>query len=123
MVLHYGLQLLRGLGVLREAEVVHRDIKPANLLVNAANRLKICDFGMALVHSKPAFAVPNMVIGNPFYCAPEQNLLGDDVDHRADLYSTAVLLWRMLTGIYPKPPPLVPGVSCLRVDPCPALWL
>lgn len=100
-VLHYGRQLLSGLACLHHNDIIHRDIKPQNLLITDDDQLKICDFGMAL-SATTAFSGPtNINIGSPFYAAPEQNKNPDSVDGRADLYSVAVLLYRMLTGLLP----------------------
>lgn len=97
----FGIQLLEGLRMLHDGGVVHRDIKPFNLLVGAENRLRICDFGMALDGGQSLVGDANMVIGSPFYAAPEQNRQTGGVDGRADLYSAAVILYRMLTGLFP----------------------
>ncbi len=100
-VLHYGRQLLSGLACLHHNGVIHRDIKPQNLLITDDDQLKICDFGMAL-SATTAFASPdNIQVGSPFYAAPEQTRTPDSVDGRADLYSAAILLYRMLTGLLP----------------------
>lgn len=100
-VLYYGRQLLTGLACLHYNDIIHRDIKPQNLLITDDDQLKICDFGMAL-SATTAFSGPaNINIGSPFYCAPEQTQAPDSVDGRADLYSAAVLLYRMLTGLLP----------------------
>ena len=93
--------MLKGLETLHQADIIHRDIKPFNLLVGEDNQLRICDFGMVLVDGLSLIGKANMVIGDPFYAAPEQNRQADDVDGRSDLYSAAVLLWRMLTGMFP----------------------
>ncbi len=112
----FGIQLLEGLKLLHDAGVVHRDIKPFNLLVSGDNRLRICDFGMALDGGQSLVGEANMIIGSPFYAAPEQNRQAGDVDGRADLYSAAVILYRMLTGLFPgkKRRPLSLGNPALQ---------
>jgi serine/threonine protein kinase len=93
--------------------VIHRDLKPANLMiVNAGTpqeSLKVMDFGLAHLASKPHLSKEQLsgagVIvaqGTPAYISPEQ-LRGDDVDGRADLYSTGVILYESLTGRLPFP--------------------
>ncbi|QQG66695.1 protein kinase domain-containing protein [Desulfobulbus oligotrophicus] len=100
-VLHYGRQILAGLGFLHYNNIVHRDIKPQNILVTDEDIIKICDFGMALVNGTSFSGPSNMQIGSPYYTPPEQRKNPNAVDGRADLYSTAVLLYRMLTGKLP----------------------
>jgi len=95
-------QILQGLDGLHRAGVVHRDIKPANILLDKFKQVKIVDFGLArtesLDHNRPA----GLVIGSPYYAAPEQEENPAIADHRADLYSAAVVLYRMVTGNLPE---------------------
>lgn len=100
-VLHYGTQILEGLIYLHYNNIVHRDIKPQNILVTDSDLVKICDFGMALVDGISFSGPVNMQIGSPCYSPPEQKKTPHQVDGRADCYSTAVLLYRMLTGTLP----------------------
>ena len=83
---------------------VHRDIKPANLLLAPSGRVRITDFGIARVDAELGFQTTRagVVKGSPRFMAPE--LLSDsDVDHRADQFSTAVVLYELLSGepLYP----------------------
>jgi len=76
--------------------VVHRDIKPANILVTETGHAKIADFGIAKLNLAH-FTVPGRVLGTPAYMAPEQ-LSGEGVDGRSDLFSLGVILYVMVTG-------------------------
>jgi len=96
-----GKQLLRALEVAHEQGVIHRDIKPQNVVVTPDGILKVMDFGIARLAKRTAGVTQaGMVVGTPEYMAPEQ-LLGDDVDARADLYAAGVVLYECLTGHVP----------------------
>ncbi len=75
--------------------VVHRDVKPANIIITADNRVKITDFGIARLDTSN-LTQEGQLLGTPNYMAPEQ-ILGKEVDHRADLFSLGVVLYEMLT--------------------------
>jgi serine/threonine-protein kinase len=97
-----GKQLCRALEVAHEEGIVHRDIKPHNLLVDPAGFLKVMDFGIArLAEGRPvsgeALTGVGVVVGTPQYMAPEQ-LFGEPVDQRTDLYATGAVLFECLTG-------------------------
>ncbi len=79
--------------------VIHRDIKPANILVTPDGHAKIADFGIAKLNLAH-FTLPGRVLGTPAYMAPEQ-LSGEGVDGRSDLFSVGVILYAMVTGHSP----------------------
>jgi HAMP domain-containing protein len=102
-VLPIAKQLCRALEVAHDEGVIHRDIKPQNMVVEANGVLKVMDFGIARLASRPADAgqtQQGMVVGTPEYMAPEQ-LVGDELDARADLYATGVVLYECLHGRVP----------------------
>jgi len=80
-------------------DVVHRDIKPANILLTTAGQAKIADFGIAKLN-QAHLTLPGHVLGSPAFMAPEQ-LSGEGVDPRSDLFSLGVILYTMLTGYRP----------------------
>ncbi|MGE4299005.1 MAG: protein kinase [Desulfovibrionaceae bacterium] len=100
----YVRQTLLALGRMHYAGVVHRDIKPFNILLTDLDRVKVIDFGLSRLRGEVAASAPsNIKIGTPYYTAPEQETDPDGADRRADLFSVAVMLYRMLTGALPEP--------------------
>jgi len=100
-VLALAAQLTRALEAAHAQGVIHRDIKPQNLLLDANGALKVLDFGVSRLNgSAAASGEAGLLIGTPDYMAPEQ-LLGHDIDARADLYATGVVLFECLTGQLP----------------------
>ncbi|MEI7813922.1 MAG: protein kinase [Coriobacteriia bacterium] len=93
-------QLLDAVGYAHSKGVVHRDIKPENVFVTPDGRVKLTDFGIAHVGSGTALTQAGTVMGTPGYMAPEQ-VTGSAVDGRADIFSTGVLAYEMLTGSNP----------------------
>jgi class 3 adenylate cyclase/tRNA A-37 threonylcarbamoyl transferase component Bud32 len=92
-------QLLDALDNAGRKGVVHRDIKPANLILLPDGTLKIADFGIARIESSQ-LTQTGAAIGTPTYMSPEQ-LLGQPVDGRSDLFSAGVVLYQFLTGEKP----------------------
>lgn len=97
----YTLQILVGLSRLHQAGIIHRDIKPYNILVTDQNTVKITDFGLSKLRGEDFRGPSNLMVGSPYYAAPEQELDPNQVDARADLYAVGVMLYRMLTGELP----------------------
>jgi len=92
-------QIALGLEAAREAGIVHRDLKPHNVFLadqDGGQRWKILDFGVSKQGGSGTLTRGH-VVGTPAYMAPEQ-ARGEDVDHRADVYSLAAILYRAVTG-------------------------
>jgi hypothetical protein len=91
-----ALHVAQGLESAREAGIVHRDLKPHNVFLGQDGRWKILDFGVSKSGGSGTLTKGH-VIGTPAYMAPEQ-ARGENVDHRADVYSLAAILYRSITG-------------------------
>jgi len=89
-------QVADGLEAARVAGIVHRDLKPHNLFQSQDGRWKILDFGVSKTGGSGTLTKGH-VVGTPAYMAPEQ-ARGENVDHRADVYSLAAILYRAITG-------------------------
>jgi eukaryotic-like serine/threonine-protein kinase len=138
--IHIARQILRGLAHAHSLGVVHRDIKPDNVFLVARDGdpdfVKLLDFGIAKLFGDAAEGMSQLTqtgtaVGTPSYLSPEQ-VLGGDIDGRADLYSTTVVLYEMLSGRTPfagdavemvrqhvaaSPPPIAEVAPDVEVSP------
>ena len=120
VVRQLGIQLAQGLAAAHGEGVLHRDLKPANLRVTNDGRLKILDFGLATLSRESVVAVskttesmisvPSGIAGTLPYMSPEQ-LLGDAIDERSDIYSAGVVLFELSTGRLPFQDASVPKLT------------
>jgi serine/threonine protein kinase/Tol biopolymer transport system component len=101
-----ALQIAHGLAAAHEKGVIHRDLKPENVFITKEGRVKILDFGIAKLSPTtsgdgPTFQMaatePGMVIGTVGYMSPEQ-VRGEQVDRRSDIFAFGAILYEMLTG-------------------------
>ncbi|WP_437798870.1 nSTAND1 domain-containing NTPase [Sorangium sp. So ce693] len=119
VVIELMTPVIRALVCAHEHGIVHRDLKPENILLDDAGCIKVVDFGIAkqieakvvstMTSARAALAGGagqrrrSAAVGTPRYMSPEQ-LLGGDVDHRADLWAVGIMLYELLTGKHPLEP-------------------
>ncbi len=93
-------KLASALTALHRANVLHRDIKPSNVLMDEAGEPRIADFGLACLQWGPSITTSGTFLGTPAYASPEQ-VMGESLDQRSDLYALGVLIFQMVTGSLP----------------------
>ena len=132
-------QVLKGLGEAHSRGIIHRDIKPANIMLcerqGRANYVKILDFGLAKLVSGSSDITKQNVLGTPTCLSPEQ-IKGEKLDQRVDVYAVGILFYYMLAGVVPfegtfgevllkvsteELPPLAVRVPDAPVDLCRAI--
>jgi len=97
----YILATLSALSCAERSGIVHRDIKPDNILITPDGQVKITDFGLAHICGRARITSSGESLGTPCYMSPEQVTGTETVDGRSDVYSTAVVLYEIVTG---RPP-------------------
>ena len=118
-----GIQLARALAYAHKRGIVHRDIKPGNLMrVQGTQTIKVTDFGIAHMESTAGEQRTRVgdILGTPQYMSPEQ-VRGDKLDGRSDLFSSGIMLYQMLTGQCPFPGDnlVALAVKITKEDPVP----
>jgi serine/threonine protein kinase len=130
----YAFQILSALGEAHTRGIVHRDLKPENLFLTTRGDLKVLDFGLAVVRPpttdkgissvETRLTAPGTMLGTCGYMSPEQ-IRGDDVDQRTDLFSFGIVLYEMLVGRHPfLRENAAETISAILRDPAPPVpWL
>jgi serine/threonine protein kinase/tetratricopeptide (TPR) repeat protein len=98
--LNLAIQIARGLSAAHARNIVHRDIKPSNIIITKENVAKIVDFGLARVVATVSATQSISSTGTLPYMAPEQ-ILGESIDRRCDIWALGVILIQMITGSHP----------------------
>ena len=113
VAIEYAMQMLNGLAAAHQKGIIHRDLKPDNLFVTRDGRVKILDFGLAklvqpditdqsaaALPTRPPETTPGVILGTIGYMSPEQ-VRGQQVDQRSDLFSVGAILHEMVSGEQP----------------------
>ncbi len=95
-ILELGIQICEGLQAAHDKGIIHRDIKPSNILIDARGRVRIVDFGLASIGGSEQLTKTGSTLGTIGYMSPEQ-VLGQETDHRSDLFSLGVVLYELIT--------------------------
>jgi hypothetical protein len=95
-----ALKVARALDYAHFRGIVHRDVKPANIMISRQGEVKLMDFGIARDDTMRDLTETGTGLGTPSYMSPEQ-ILGDKLDFRSDLFSLGIVLYQMLTGKKP----------------------
>ncbi len=111
-IIDFIIELVKGLSILWNKNIVHRDIKPENLLIRNDNQLKIIDLGIAKNLDAESLTKTHLIMGpcTPVYASPEQ-LRNDKraIDKRSDFFSIGILMATLLQRVHPFSPEIIPG--------------
>ncbi|MGA3168524.1 MAG: serine/threonine-protein kinase, partial [Terriglobia bacterium] len=107
--LDLACQMAEALAEAHAHGIVHRDIKPANVMLTKTGRVKLVDFGLARLPEMAGVTATGAALGTPAYMAPEQ-VRGETIDGRADLWALGVVLYEMLAARHPFASESVQGI-------------
>ncbi len=113
--LFFIIQILRALQHAHDKGVVHRDVKPQNIMLLENGTIKVADFGIARFSHSESRTVTEKAIGSVHYISPEQ-AKGELTDEKADIYSTGIMLYEMLTGQLPFDADNAVSVALMQVN-------
>ena len=111
--LRIALQVASALKLVHERGLIHRDLKPANIMVLEGGQVKLLDFGICRSTGEASITQEGMLVGTVLYMSPEQ-VLGDDLDARSDVFSLGSVFYHAFTGELPFPGKSFPEV-CMSI--------
>jgi serine/threonine-protein kinase len=109
-----GRQIATGLHAAHMAGIVHRDIKPGNVFLVRSGNVRILDFGLSRITHESRMTAPQTILGTLAYMSPEQ-LAGESVDYRSDIWSLGAVLYEMAAGHAPFRH-ATPGATCNAIE-------
>jgi serine/threonine protein kinase/tetratricopeptide (TPR) repeat protein len=95
-ILEIAIQVCEGLQAAHDKGIIHRDVKPSNILLDSHGRIRIVDFGLASIRGSEQLTKTGSTLGTIGYMSPEQ-VQGQEIDHRSDLFSFGVVLYELIT--------------------------
>ncbi len=110
-----AVQVCSALALVHRTGLIHRDLKPANVMVLHDGTVKLLDFGIARARNESTITQHGMLVGTVLYMSPEQ-VRGDDLDARSDIFALGALLYHALTGQLPFPGSSFPEVCMAILD-------
>ena len=113
--LRIAQQVTEALEHVHANKLIHRDLKPGNIMVLEDGSVKLLDFGIARATNESSITQHGTLVGTVLYMSPEQ-VRGDALDHRSDIFSLGAVLYHMLTGVLPFPGKSFPEVCMAILD-------
>ena len=116
--LRIALQVASALSHVHKSGIIHRDLKPGNIMVRSDGSVKLLDFGIARASNESSITQHGTLVGTVLYMSPEQ-VRGDELDYRSDIFSLGAVLYHMMTGSLPFPGKSSPEVCMAILDGSP----